>query len=94
MKELEMGQVSRCFTICFGKKETLDHKYIHGRWPEIVEAPDPLLIIWGNLGVTSCGQWLRSLLVFILSLIVTIVSFYLIAWAMGKQDKLNVNNWS
>ena len=46
LKGMNIGCCRRCILRCQGKEETIAHKYIGDRWPEVKEAPDPSLIVW------------------------------------------------
>jgi hypothetical protein len=75
-------------------KKKNSHKYLGNSWPEVRTAPDPELIIWGNLGVSRCEQFGRSFLVFILQTAVTIASFLLILYVIQYQDNKNKEIWT
>ena len=97
MEELEISAAKRCCIVycgCCGNKDALSHKYIGERWPVFEEAPDPSLIIWSNLGVTQCGRLVRSILVFLLSVLVVVGSFGLIVWVMKWRDKYKASQWN
>ena len=82
-----------CILACKGKlpccpgPETIEHKYLGGKWPTIAVADDPSLILWKNLGVDKCRRVLRSMLVNIVCLIVVLGGFYLVVWVMRKKDE-------
>ena len=67
---------------CCGNKKDIEHKYFNGKWPKYERAPDPSLIIWGNLGVTPVRQCCRSFGVLIISTIIVIASFAAIVWGI------------
>ena len=57
------------------------------------EAPDPTLIIWKNLGVTDCNRCARSTVVYLLSAVVVLLSFWLIAYLMNLKNTMFEGDW-
>jgi hypothetical protein len=68
------------------------HKYFEGKWPRVVaETPDPSVILWKNLGVNINQRRLRGFLIYLLSTVITLLSFALIMWGFSEKEKLESN---
>jgi hypothetical protein len=69
-----------------GDKSKLEYKYLENKWPKMVEAPDPTLINWQNLGYGSCSRCWRSLIVNFACIVIVLGSFYLIVFAVKTKE--------
>ena len=55
------------------------HKYLDGKvWPKVADAPEPSLIVWNNIGVSTLQKLIRVLVNYIISTIIVVISFMLI----------------
>ena len=57
------------------------------------EVSDPTLIQWSNLGVGKFSQFVRGLVVYLISIVIMAVSFGLIMWAIAYQKQLQRTGW-
>ena len=77
-----------------GQKKDIEHKFLGGKWPVVETAPDPELIIWKNIGVSSSSRFFRQLIVFVISMMTSFVVFYFVLILIQKRDKLKGGNWT
>jgi hypothetical protein len=81
---------------CFkaGEWNNIQHKYFEGKWPVIRhDVPDPSLIQWPNLGVSSTMRFLRGLLIYLVSVVIMVACFGLIMWAFAYKNSLESTGW-
>ena len=85
IKALDINCCKRCILRCQKKQDVIAHKYLAGKWPTVLEAPDPTLILWENLGkgrIEKCG---RSTISNVLAFLLLMVGFISIIYLMSVQ---------
>jgi hypothetical protein len=86
VKAMQVNACRRCCIMKCGKKENLEYKYLESHWPKIVDAPDPTLINWQNLGYTRFNRFIRSLIVNLICFVIVMASFYSIIYALKRKE--------
>ena len=81
---------SRCFNRCpkrcgGGKYDQIEHMYIGGKWPTLVETVDPSLIIYKNLGIGKINRYARSMLTYLISFVVCLICFGLMMYSLALE---------
>lgn len=95
LKEMNMSWLKRLWIRCRRRYNTIQHKYIGNRWPQINEiAPHPSQIQWENLGVTTIRQFFKSTIAYFVALLLLAVSFLVIIFCLDYKDSLTQNSWS
>ena len=85
IKALDINCCKRCILRCQKKQDVIAHKYLAGKWPTVLEAPDPTLILWENLGkgrIEKCG---RSTISNVLAFLLLMVGFISIIYLMNVR---------
>jgi hypothetical protein len=54
----------------------------------MAETPDPSLIQWPNLGVGKCSRFLRSILIYTISILIMAACFICITLAYNEKAEL------
>ena len=64
----------------------IEHIYMGKLWPQVYKhTADPSVIYWPNLGVSKMSRICRGIFVYLVSLLLMIVCFTLIAFAVGYK---------
>lgn len=77
---------------CRDQGHLIEHRYIGGYWPKVKEAPDPTLIIWGNLGIGAIARCGRSACSNLIALIFLVIGFGIIILLINEQAKYNTGS--
>ena len=86
LKAMNISSCRRCIIRCQGKQDTIEHKYIGGKWPVFEPAPDPSLIVWENLGKGKIARCGRASMTNIMAFILLCGGFAFIIWLFGLQQ--------
>ena len=91
IKALNINCCKRCILRCQKKQDVIAHKYIAGKWPSVLKASDPTLILWENLGkgrIERCG---RSTLSNVLAFILLFIGFMSIIYLLNIQAQYKID---
>lgn len=71
----------------------LKDKLIGGTYPEILDAPNPTLILWPNLGVGKMSQCCRALAIYLASIVIIALGFVAIIYVSQLKSNQEKNAW-
>jgi hypothetical protein len=50
------------------------HKYLKKKWPDVKKGPEPTVIIWQNLQFGGFSQFIRTMIVALITLVLLVLS--------------------
>ena len=96
-RAFKIGAIRRCALRCEGRNDLLKHKYLGapqgrcncgvGKWPKVLDAPDPTLIQWKNLGIGKIERCFRTFAVYVTSGLILFIGFLIIIKMLQFQDE-------
>lgn len=82
---MDINSCQRWWLRCKKKDETIAHKYLGGKWPKVMTAPDPSLIMWENLGKGKIDRCGLGSLTNVMAALLLLIGFFIVVFLLEQQ---------
>ena len=92
-----LGNLQKCCVAtckCCADRDEYDRKLFRGKYLKVIRAPDPSLILWENLHVTSAQRCCRVLFSTIIALTLLVLTTMLILWIKLQEEDYKADSKS